>query len=125
MSKWDALTGIVANGVALAKEGKEVADKIKANETTPTSIIIVKETDTVDSVCYINAESKCEKVGGSVLDTGDYLEADLKHDLGNEFNSSLAIFLIEHYLRNRPMSCSQRMSCSKNSCSIVLTCSTF
>ena len=56
LTKWDAITGIFANSIALAKEGKEVAPKLKSNETTPTSIVMVKETDTLDTVCYINAE---------------------------------------------------------------------
>jgi hypothetical protein len=125
LTKWDAVTGIFANSISLAKEGKELAPKVKANETTPTSIVIVKETETLDSVCYINAESKCEKLEGSVLDTENYLEAELRHNLGPDFNNSLNNFLYDNYLRNRPMSCSQRMSCSKDSCSIVLTCSPF
>lgn len=125
LTKWDAITGIFANSIALAKEGKEVAPKLKSNETTPTSIVMVKETDTLDTVCYINAESKCEKLEGSVLDTETYLEAELRHNLGPDFNNSLNNFLYDNYLRNRPMSCSQRMSCSKNTCTIVLTCSPY
>lgn len=126
LTKWDAITGIFANSIALAKEGKEVAPKVKANETTPTSIVMVKETETLDSVCYINAESKCEKLEGSVLDTENYLEAELRHNLGPDFNNSLNNFLYDNYLRNRPMSCTQTMSCSSvTACSIVVSCSPF
>jgi hypothetical protein len=121
----DAITGIFATSVALATEGKEVAPKVKANETTPTSVIMVKETETLDSVCYINAESKCEKLEGSVLVTENDLEAELKHNLGPDFNQTLNNFLYDNYLRNRPMSCSQTASCSKDGCSIVLTCSAY
>lgn len=126
LTKWDAITRIFANSIALAKEGKELAPKVKSNETTPTSIVMVKETETLDSVCYINSESKCEKLEGSVLDTENHLEAELKHNLGREFNESLQDFLRDNYLRNRPMSCTQTMSCSSvTACSIVVSCSPF
>lgn len=122
LTKGDAITGIFANSIALAKEGQEVAPKVKANETTATSVIRVKETERLDSVCYINAESKCEKLAGSVLATENHLEAELSHNLGPDFNNALNNFLYDNYLRNRPMSCTQTMSCSNNGCSLVMTC---
>ncbi|OGO76167.1 MAG: hypothetical protein A2203_15270 [Chromatiales bacterium RIFOXYA1_FULL_46_5] len=113
----------LTDSVASAKAGVEVAALIKGNETTDTLLAIVKETDSLDSVCYLQADSQCETLAGRVLSTEHLFEANLSHSLGAQFNESLQNFLYEHYLNGKTESDTQNMSCSKHACSTVVSAS--
>lgn len=113
----------MVDSVASVKAGVEVAALIKGNETTNTLLAIVKETDSLDSVCYLHAELECETLAGRVLSTEHLFEANLTHSLGADFNNALQNFLYEHYLKGKTESDIQNMTCSKTMCSTVVSAS--
>jgi hypothetical protein len=121
--KAEVADSALTDSVASAKAGVEVAALIKGNETTDTLLAIVKKTDGLDSVCYLQAELECETLVGRVLSTEHLFKANLTHSLGADFNNSLQNFLYEHYLNGKTESDTQKMSCSKHACSTVVSAS--
>lgn len=121
--KADFVDRALVDSAASAKVGVDVAALIKGNETTDTLLAIVRETDSLDSVCYLQAESQCETLAGRVLSTEHLFEVNLTHRLGADFNNALQNFLYSHYLDGKTESDTQSMNCSKNACSIVVSAS--
>lgn len=120
--KSEAVTArIMVTSVATADAGSDIALLLKENETTDTLVAILREGSNADSLCYLHTQSRCEPLQGLVFRSGDRVEANLSHSLGEQFNQSLQNFIFAQYLSGEAESDTQYMACSKQSCSVEVS----